>query len=171
MIYTVKVSYIMTKEDADNAKEEPKPAEPESQPASSSGDQPPKPPAVPKPLLAIEGPKSWSAGMAYAAALNRLAGGKRLKDGTVETSYCSTSPQHASGPPSVHPPKHPSVPPSGPPAAPPIAKPPTMPPTPISKAAAKAAVTPALFTNICMYACIDNIFRQNNINISRPECQ
>ena len=64
-------------------------------------------------------------------------------------SYCSTPP----GPP------------------PPMAKPPTMPPTTISKAAAKAAVTPALFTNICMYACIDNIFRQNNINISMPERQ
>ena len=123
---------------------------PEKDPAAaSSGDAPPKP------LLAICGPKfAEKTGNAYAAAMNRIA----------NNSYCSTP----AGPP---PPKHHAVPLSVPPTAPPTMPPPTMPPPTISKAAAKAAVTHALFTNICMYVCIDNIFRQNNINILVPECQ
>ena len=116
----------------------------EETPASSSTDMPQKAPALPKPLLAICGPKyAEKTGNAYAAARNRLA----------NQSYCSTPAMPPA--PLVLPPPGNAVPPTKPPGAPPMAKPPTMPPTTISKAAAKAAVTPALVTNICMHACIE----------------
>ena len=146
------------------------PAEPaDSGGASSSSDQPPKnsepplqppknsePPLPKQPLLAIEGPKfPEKVGKQYAAALARLSGGTRLQDGTVQTSYCSTVP--------------PSVPPMAKsPSTPPMAKTPTTPPTDMQKAPSKAAVTPALFTNVCMYASVENDLRQYNRNILEP---
>ena len=157
----------MTKDEADKVKEPP--PEPKGSGASSSSDQPPKnsepplqalknsePPLPKQPLLAIEGPKfPERVGKQYAAALARLAGGTRLQDGTVQTSYCSTVP--------------PSVPPMAkPPSMPPMAKPPTTPPTDMPKAPSKAAVTPALFTNVCMYASVENDLRQYNRNILEP---
>ena len=148
--------YIMTKDEADKVKE-PLP-EPKGSGASSSSDQPPKnsePPLPKQPLLAIEGPKYPKTGKAYAAALARLSGGTRLQDGTVQTSYCSTVP--------------PSVPPMAKsPSTPPMAKTPTTPPTDMQKAPSKAAVTPALFTNVCMYASVENDLRQYNRNILEP---
>ena len=157
----------MTKDEADKVKEPP--PEPKGSGASSSSDQPPKnsepplqalknsePPLPKQPLLAIEGPKfPDKAGKAYAAALARLSGGTRLQDGTVQTSYCSTVP--------------PSVPPMAKsPSTPPMAKTPTTPPTDMQKAPSKAAVTPALFTNVCMYASVENDLRQYNRNILEP---